>query len=314
MIESPTAEMIVHSKEADSVELDPSLEKHPLLDVEQTVTLVHTSPITSRIRKTIRHLHAQAGFTARWRGLFPAVVYNIVTALCFVYGKTALDAVAPSVAGVSEYIVGALVAALWVRVHCAWTHATIAMPSSKRLRERIPAVSAWRHLAIPAVNAELATLSSMNLVRILATVVNRYAESSDGDGQWTVLLAYLAIPATAVFLFLFVVLPNRVILTRIEAFLLPEDEDTIVPMDRSLRASVDGATLRARDAWKGFSWQSFRIVAKTYAKQFIITLALAVVAVHFIALEAMFAVGPEMGTLIAAGQERLRRRGLIRNA
>ncbi len=311
MVESPTATMTISTKGADSDDPTAPVEKQPLLDEEQTVTFVHTTPITSRIRRTIRHLHATAGFTARWRGLYPATVYNLATGLSFAFGKEALDSVFPSLACVSEYLVGALVAALWARLHCAWTHAVIAAPSAKRLSQRVPPAAAWRHLALPAVMAELAALSSANLVRILAAAVVASSSSrSQGDASWIV-LAGLAVPISALLLAVFCVLPNVIILTRLEAFLLPDDDDTIVPFDRALRASVDGPTLRPRDASRGFGWQAFRIVCKTYVKLFFILVGLVVVAVHVLALEAVLIVGPAAGTLLVAGQEQLKRRGLL---
>jgi len=76
---------------------------------------------------------------------------------------------------------------------------------------------------------------------------------------------------------LLVCLPLEVALVRIQASLLPEDEEPIVPFDRSfgnngpnglrpgLLAEPRGP-LRLRQAWKSLTWAEMRRLLKTFAK------------------------------------------------
>jgi hypothetical protein len=68
------------------------------------------------------------------------------------------------------------------------------------------------------------------------------------------------------------VLPADVTLTRVQASLLPDAEETIVPFDRSFGGKVipeivgGSGVLSMLDAWKSFDWSSRIRLVKAYAK------------------------------------------------
>lgn len=81
--------------------------------------------------------------------------------------------------------------------------------------------------------------------------------------------------AAIVFLILvqiFVMIPAYVILVRVQASLLPEDTETIVPFDRSFNGHIEPAVIggrghaTVRDAWVSFSKPAWRRVMILYVK------------------------------------------------
>ena len=94
--------------------------------------------------------------------------------------------------------------------------------------------------------------------------------------------ALLSVPLTAVFVALAILLPASVTLTRIEAALLPEDQETIVPFDRSsVLGDLDLQTRGACrsvfvEAWKSFEPAARLRLIKLYVKMFSLQVAIAV--------------------------------------
>ncbi|GAW11878.1 hypothetical protein ANO14919_012310 [Xylariales sp. No.14919] len=96
------------------------------------------------------------------------------------------------------------------------------------------------------------------------------------DDAWKGLLVLL----TALTVQVFLVVPTQVILTRVQASFLPEEDDTIVPFDRSFGGKVEPAIVggkgyvNMKDAWKSFSRASWVRLIKLYVKIFLITVAI----------------------------------------
>ncbi|KAJ4862489.1 hypothetical protein T069G_03443 [Trichoderma breve] len=63
---------------------------------------------------------------------------------------------------------------------------------------------------------------------------------------------------------IFFVVPSQVVLLRIQASLLPTEDSTIIPFDRSFKGRVQPARTNGRDyatisdAWRSFSWDNWR--------------------------------------------------------
>jgi hypothetical protein len=93
--------------------------------------------------------------------------------------------------------------------------------------------------------------------------------------------ALLSIPLTAIFVALAILLPASVTLTRIEAALLPEDQETIVTFDRS--SVLGNFDLQTRGACRSVflqAWKSFEPAArlrliKLYTKMFSLQIVIA---------------------------------------
>ena len=69
----------------------------------------------------------------------------------------------------------------------------------------------------------------------------------------------------------FVFFPANVILARVAASVLPEEEATILPFDRTFGGRVaSGERLKMFDAWKSFTWEAIGRVVKIYVKVFLL--------------------------------------------
>jgi hypothetical protein len=117
-------------------------------------------------------------------------------------------------------------------------------------------------------------------------------------------LACLAVRLIVAFVFmiactLFLCLPAIVTLVRIEASILPEDQDTIVPFDRSFGGKVVGqmhggsGKIGFLDAWRSFNWEARRRLIKLFVKVFFILAALLFVVVHVLIGEMMLVFGTD---------------------
>ncbi|OTB06421.1 hypothetical protein M426DRAFT_318832 [Hypoxylon sp. CI-4A] len=233
--------------------------------------------ITSSIRSTYRTLTSISGWRSMFRGF--ACYLALTSATLFVYGilnSTFL----PS-------LIAAPVSALaLVQLYTAWTHIVISVPSSKRFYQRLPPFKkAFQATALPVVMyyfaAEVATFvpriiafASMNLPDPKKPGVVPVADKNDIWKGVLVLLLSLA-------LHILLVIPTQVIMTRVQASLLPDDDDTIVPFDRSFAGKVEPAIVggkgfvTVKDAWQSFSRASWVRLVKLYVKIFAAGIALA---------------------------------------
>ncbi|RYF45631.1 MAG: hypothetical protein EOO38_15665 [Cytophagaceae bacterium] len=98
---------------------------------------------------------------------------------------------------------------------------------------------------------------------------------------------------------IFLCLPAIVTLVRIEASILPEDQDTIVPFDRSFGGKVvsqmhgGSGKVSFLDAWRSFNWEARRRLIKLFVKVVLIVGALVFVTVHVLAGEMMIVFGAD---------------------
>ena len=97
----------------------------------------------------------------------------------------------------------------------------------------------------------------------------------DGSDAWKAVVVFIVMAALRVFL----AIPAHVVLTRVQASLLPEEDETIVAFDRSFRGRVEPAVVGGKgyvsplDAWRTFSRASWVRLVKLYAKLFAVGLA-----------------------------------------
>ncbi|OCK84094.1 hypothetical protein K432DRAFT_289670 [Lepidopterella palustris CBS 459.81] len=305
MVETPSAAITI-SPSADSEDPDAPLEKGGLLEAGPAITLVHQKPITSKIRTTLRHLTSQAGRLSHWRGLVPFVFYTISNVIV----QNLLSLVVPRVVPARVIVISSLSAILLSRIHAAWTHTVISLPSSKRFWQRIPPASSWRQLWIPAaVNASAgyaAIYLSIGFVQILRLDRAQSELSTYSGVQWCMFaLRIVSLMAIVLLGGLFVILPATVTLVRIEASLLPEEEETIIPFDRTFGGKVVPTILGGTgsidfvEAWRTFNWEARRRLVKLYIKIFFIMLALTIIMAQIVLLEIWAIMGPAFPKMIA---------------
>lgn len=302
MVESPMAAITVTPSTQEPSTKEG--EKENLLETGPTIALVNQKPITSSIRGTIRHLVENAGRGARFRGYRIHILYSVLSSIVITFFNGALAKV-PGQAILSAAISGALLA----RVHAAWTHKVVGMPTEKSFCKRIPARSHWKTLAGPA-----AVASAMPYISLyLTTGVAMLLFNTMGDGKTTTtcaqkmgaILRVLALAIFAITCTLFLCLPAMVTLARIEASILPEDEDTIVPFDRTFGGKVVSKMMGGTgvigflDAWRSFTWEARRRLIKLLVKNFFLVTGLLLIIFHVLALEAFVIMGPSLGKAMA---------------
>lgn len=287
MIESHSATAIIESKpQKYADEPDAPLEKESMLPAEATadqdieITVINHKPVTARISTAIRHLHSVGGFFGRWRGAGVGAVYHMLHAIMtnFLAGFIGF--------GIAGHALMHIFSSLALaRVHMAWTHSMIAAPSSKSWLRRMVPRKQCKAILLPtlafAVSQQVTVI--MPIAVAFAFGLPQHMQNGSFDFVNTELsradaaywmFALLSIPLTAIFVALAILLPASVTLTRIEAALLPEDQETIVPFDRSLvLGDLDLQTRGAcrsvfLQAWKSFEPAARLRLIKLYAQMF----------------------------------------------
>jgi hypothetical protein len=250
-------------------------------------------PVTSSLKGTISHLTARAGRLSPFRGLrlyiLTGIAINIIasplSASFHIYGSV-----------VARFIAEILLANLRV----AWIHIVISEPSTKSLWSRIPA---WRKTFMKIAPAAA--------LRSLAAQIVTFVPLTIAYG--TKVLEYGSVPATrspaaalsggfglfALFLVLYILIqmPAEVTFTRVAASMLPEDDETIVPFDRSFGGKVTPEIVGGQgkigivDAWKSFSWGSRMRFLTVVGKVFLLQVALGLVFVVVLFAEVLIFFG-----------------------
>jgi hypothetical protein len=303
MVESPVAAITVSPSTHEPAAKE---EKEGLLETGPTITLVNQKPITSSIRGTIKHLVAHAGRFSRFRGYRIYAVHSLLVALC----STFLSAALPRVPG-QAILVAALSGAAVANVHAAWTHKVVSMPNDKKFLQRLPAKAHWKVLALPAALAAALPYLSLYLSCGVAMLMGLHKLDQENIAEYTgmqiacVALRMLVVAVFAIVCTLFLCLPAMVTLVRIEASILPEEEDIIVPFDRTFGGKVVSQMVGGNgkigflDAWRSFNWEARRRLIKLFLKSFFILTGMFLVIIHVLVAEVFVVMGPALGQLLS---------------
>ncbi len=308
MVESSTETTYVKTApKADSDDPDAPLsesektnEKSAL--VEPEVLLVKPALITSKIRTTMKHLRARAGFLSRFRGLSLWLVYHFVahqTHQLFMW--FAGHELIPS----TITAVGTVV--LLGRLNLAWTHIVISEPSTKWWGARIPERKTWLKIMPATALFALAEQLTVALPHGLYNAWNldQYSSNPTSIGSISeeqrkiVVMQYFAVIALTLVLAVLLVVPASVTLTRVQASMLSEEDEAIVPFDRSFGGKVvpeivgGSGKLALLEAWKSFDWTARIRLMKLYGK---IAAIQVVVTMMFVAI-----VGAELKLIMGDG-------------
>lgn len=227
--------------------------------------------ITSSVRSTYRTLTAISGFRSLFRGL--ACYFALTFASSVVFGIL-------SSTFVPSLIAAPISAVALVQVYTAWTHIVISTPSSKTFWQRLPPFKkAFQATALPVVMFFFAKELSTFVPKMLAYGMSMNLPNpkqpgvipeGDKNDIWKAVLVLLL----ALVMNIFLVIPTQVILTRVQASLLPDEDDTIVPFDRSFQGKVEPAIVGGKgfvtikDAWQSFPRASWIRLVKLYVKIF----------------------------------------------
>jgi len=294
MIESPAEDLSFEplATEDPDASLDPSTNK----------TTVPVTPrpqyITSSFRSFHRHLISVGGRRGRFRGL-SVFVFNVMA----VGLVASLISVFPIIRMFPRAVPNMIAAVMCANLDLAWTCIVISEPSPKPWFRRLPTMKVWKKVAAPTAVLAVAEQLSIFIPYYIAVATNLVDHTADNMDKYTsgqkTGLAFqgLGLALFGMVLSLLLVVPARVVLTRVQASLLSDTEETIVPFDRSFGGKVVpeivGGTgvIGMLDAWKTFDFQSRIRLVKVYVKVFILQFAVSLVFVIILALQLVLLVG-----------------------
>ena len=160
MIEAPTATAFkIDSndtlEEVDAPLLSEGQKSEKMKLVESDLFLVKQKPITAKMCTAVKHLTAQGGRLARFRGLHVLVIYHVIHSL-IVYLFTS----STSNPLICSFVVVVTTIAM-CRLQMTWTHIVMSAPSTKRWWRRIPSVKAGKNVIIPTAIFAIAAQASV---------------------------------------------------------------------------------------------------------------------------------------------------------
>ncbi|MCJ1470130.1 hypothetical protein MMC07_008775 [Pseudocyphellaria aurata] len=285
MIESPTVTAFkIDGPEPDETDplYQPDLkDSKNTLAAQEELLIVKTKPITAKIRTTMKHLRAQAGPWSRFRGLHVYILYHLLYVILFNFLSAAFSRTI-----IPQPVAAVLTSVALCRWNLLWTHSIISTPSTRSFWQRIPKFDSVKKILMPAamcaVAEQVAIYVPNDMFRTFGLSAYSNPEHFGKVGEETqkhALFQLLMVAAVGIVTSFLILLPATVTLTRVQASLLPEEEETIVPLDRSFGGKVEprivGGTgaVSMLDAWKTFDYAARIRLVKLYVKIFLIEAA-----------------------------------------
>ena len=315
MIETPTATAFTvdSTDEIDAPLLDQKPEDAKA--VEADLFIVKQKPITSSMRSAVKHLKARGGRLARFRGFHVALIYHIALSAGTNFMTSLFGSPFGSLTRPLAFIV---VSVALARLYMTWTHIIISNPSEKRWYRRIASRKATRNIMIPTAVFAIAQLALYLPVFMLSMASDMW-ESPSSYGfevehaqKFALFLVAMAAIAFIVIIIL-VVIPADVTLKRVQASMLPEEDEAIVPFDRTFGGKVVPRILEGSgavsmfDAWKTFDRSARVRLLKLYAKIFLVQSVTTILFIMVVFGELMMIMGDDLRKAVKMGAERLLR-------
>ncbi|KHN98108.1 uncharacterized protein MAM_03869 [Metarhizium album ARSEF 1941] len=236
--------------------------------------------VTSSFRAVNRLLMANGGVLANFRGFFCFLAQLFLTSI--------LVGIFTGTLGRYFVPVATLLASLaLVQYSTAWVHIIISEPSHLHFWSRLPPFrrtfeATWKAVTIFWFASEVARFLPISVALILRLKMPKaaYNEPVDMDalGAGFVVKSVIVTVVTIV-TSVFVVIPAYVVLVRVQASLLPVEQSTIIPFDRSFDGKVEPEIVGGKgyatvsDAWTTFSKTAWRRLLILYVKMFCLSLA-----------------------------------------
>ncbi|RFU27039.1 hypothetical protein B7463_g9310, partial [Scytalidium lignicola] len=288
---------------------DPLETEDPLLDLDnnkktgqatEPELFVKPKPVTFSFRTTLTHLRARAGRRSRFRGIASffvsaVVISHITRAISFIGILPGSPIVAP-----------VLASAIAAHFPLLWTHIVISEPTAKSWFKRFAPLRTWKKIAGPTAIFMLVRQVAILVPAMLALRINTEGVNAPHDlakmacrDQMMLVLKGLGVSVLSFVLWIVLVIPAKVSLTRVQSSLLADEYEPIVPFDRSfggkvIPAIVGGSgVLGMKDAWKTFDRNSRVRLLKAYIKVAAIEIALTLLFSGAAIATAVLAVGPE---------------------
>jgi len=315
MVETPETTVEVHAytqANAEDAKIVQNLVEAGLIEdsgcEDEPMVIERQFAITGSLKRTRNHITSIGGHRARWRGLFIFIMYAIMVS---VTGWILRKPLRLEVLPFSNVLVDVLTAIFAARIHCAWTHKVISMPSDKRIRDRLVTRAQWKELMVPTALSAGAHGFVFEGIQVMHDYASQACEMLEQHqvSPWVIFaVAVVPVLAGGAALALFILLPAYVSLVRKEASLLSPEEETIVPMDRTFGGRIPyiGAKLNVGDAWASFTWEARVRLVKLYVKFFFVMVAMFLLFAHLLAFEFFVAAGSKAQDIILDIMEHMR--------
>lgn len=226
--------------------------------------IVKSKPITAKIRTTMQHLRAQAGRWSGFRGIVLAMIIHLL--------RSAMWDVTEKLFGTSlcRVIAYALLSVLLAGLDLTWTHIVISAPSTRLWWwRRIPSIDRVKVTIIPTIIFGIAEYASHLPPSLLARAFSlrsynygRYSFDAGANSQIEVIAKCVLVGLVALISRILIMMPATIALRRVQASMLPDEDEAIVPFDRTFGGKVQpmitggsGAVSMA-DALRTFDWSA----------------------------------------------------------
>lgn len=251
------------------------------LNESQVATSSTTHPITSGLRSTIRHLRGRGGIWSCFRGFRMYLAFTgFNTGLGFLI-QVFLPIPTRSVPFVRSFLGAFGPSMLWATWQMAWVHLVIADKSPRSTYRRMLGFQHWPKIAPAAALCNLLDSATFSMAKLAGWTAMGILSNRDSKN-----LPRLIVTITLYNFLLLASLPARAIFARVAASMLPEEDDPIVPFDRTFGGNVrpesvgGSGKLGLADAWITFKWPARIRYLKIIFKALAIEVVLGVLAIH----------------------------------
>lgn len=245
----------------------------PLLEPE--ALLRRNKPVTTSIRRTIRHLRTHYGSLAPFRGLSLFICLHI--ARMFI---TQFFSIVPFMNTWLGFVIASILADITLaRWQMTWIQIIISEPTpGKKWWRRALPLSSWSKIAPSVALASLASQVTTVLPIVILMSFGTFKRLRDPEYQPAhsdlnaAGVQLLLVGIFAIVLAILIALPATVILVRVAASMLPEENETVVPFDRAFGGKVTPAIIGGQgkigmvEAWQSYDWSSRLRLLKLMAK------------------------------------------------
>lgn len=239
---------------------------------ENPVSDVGKKPVTSSPGSTIGYLQSRGGFLSCFRG-FGLYLFIIVAGILVVLPFCLLGSIG--------YMLGSLVAMpILSNFHVLWVQVVVSKPSTKSLWSRIPPFrKTWAKIS----SAVFVRTVAAQVVAWIATPITRTVFTDplpNNDNIYKYAFSKIGLLSLGLILYVLIQMPAEAIFLRVAASMLPDDEEAIIPFDRTFGGKVipevlgGSGKLGIVDAWRSFNRESQVLVMKAVGWNFGIQVAL----------------------------------------
>lgn len=222
-----------------------------------------SNAVTNQRSLARRHLHNERGFWFIFTGLEEFMIYMLLTVVIMALSKpiSAEDGATFPVLGLSRLLLGLSL----TNLHAAWVHTVVSKPRKQTIWQRIPGWREWLEI-LPVAFLDIVL---PNCVHYLATTLLAFFRGVVFAALSNQAYERIPYPLTTCANIVFHAIPivseySASILTgamyvRVAASMLPENEQTVVPFDRSFGGRAKNGTrcLSILDAFRTMKVQNW---------------------------------------------------------